>query len=557
MTGAITVSELAVADPFFSLLGGIRARREALRREWAYASQTSMRAKAKPLFVHECMKAIAELDEMEDLLDNPSPITNELNPSDALGLQAGASLDASNPARSVRMHAQGHSNEENVTACVPHGNAALASTRKETGIRPVISPVSRFAEALGSATGSQVFKEVRKRFRALGTVSEQKAMIFGLDVHNRRGSITERWLQVVMDKLKSKGAQARLAEHKWRMIEEVTLRAEQGWYIVFNTLTVDNNNYESVFEKGSRAWSYYIREIDTVVGNELYPNIRAAVSAKKDDPFHIYFAIVERGKLRGRLHIHVIHCLKTIPGSWKKDPNLRPGPAANRQCYAMKKLWIYGHSMPIACRFSDFDAWGRLGWCWPVVKDGRTYKPIPSKPPIAIARYMCKYLLKAYTSPKGVYQWRTRISSGFGLHRMRRIVSTIPREVLWAYLKGFPTRIKVGDMTLPTSRLRVECLRSLLKHQRSGSPESAESLSLLRMIRKSLKEVSPQKPIVERLRSMMRATPSCSSPSITPFVVRSLNDTGAFDVGQAFRAAYERPTERFRAKGGSPRRGIL
>lgn len=519
MTGVVTVSELAVADPYFALLGSIRGRRESLRREWAYCSQSAIRAKAKPFFVQKCMSALAELDVLEDLLDSPSIITNELSPSHALGSkQAGGFLDPSKPARSVREHAKGHSNSENVTATL---------------------------------------SEVRRRFNALGTVRDQKALVFGVDP-GEKSSITERWLQFVMDKLKSKSAQARLAEHKWRMIEEITERASQGWYIVFNTLTVDNNHYDTVFEKGSRAWSYYIREIETVIGKELYPTIRGALEAKKTEPFHTYFAIVERGSLHGRLHIHVIHCMKEIPGSWKRDPNQRLGPASNRQISAMKKLWFYGHSMPIACRFADFDAFGRLGWCWPVArkKGERAYKPIPTKPPIAIARYMCKYLLKSFTSKKDSYQWRTRVSNGFGLQSMRRIIETIPRETLWEFVQGERLSIQVNDRSLPTSRLRVECLRSLLRPMRNGQPESEESLLRLQTIRRSLTEVSPQRPIVERLRSLSRRIPGCSSQSITPFVVQSSKNTAAFDVAATFRAAYERPQNRFSPKGGVPRRRV-
>lgn len=511
MTGVITVSELAVADPYFALLGSIRARRETLRREWAYCSQSSVRVKAKPTFVHKCVAALAELDVLEDLLDSPSIITNEFIPSNALGLQADPLGGKS--ARSVREHAKGLTNSENVTATI---------------------------------------RTVRKRFRALGSVRDQKALVFGVDPGDRAG-ITERWLQFVMERLKSKSATARLAEHKWRMIEEITERAAQGWYIVFNTLTVDNNHYETVFETGSRAWSYYIREIDTIIGQEIHPSVRAALTAKKTDPYHTYFAIVERGKLHGRLHIHVIHCMKEIPGSWKRDPNERLGPPKNRQVFGMKKLWQFGHSMPVACRFSDFDAFGRLGWSWPVKLDGTKFKPIAAKPPLAIARYMCKYLVKAYTARKGSYQWRMRVNNGFGLQRMRRTIETIPREVLWDFLNQAPMKVLADERPLPTTRLRIECLRSLLKLNRNGRRESVQSLSRLRTMRRSLTVVTPQPPLGEQLRSLMRPMKTSSSQNIIITVQQSTKNTGVFDVQSVFREAFRGSRTRFSAQAGTPR----
>ncbi len=488
----LTTSLVGGAHPYFELLGSIRARKVGLRQEWEFASQASYRCVARAFFARECAAALAVLDRLENRLDKSSFIDH--NVSDGEQLDEGP--------KAIRAQAA-------------------------------------------------VIREVRKEFRGLGTSTEQKDRIFGLP--KRDSAAMPVWLRSVMDKLKIKGGYARMSEQKWRMIEEITLRAEQGWYIVFNTLTVDNTNYDKVFEKGSMAWRDYVRGIERVIGSEIYGNIRDADAAKRTSPFHSYFGVVERGKLHGRLHIHVIHCLKTIPGRWKGDPNACVGPPKNRQIVGMKVFWPHGHSQPIACRFSDHDAFGRIGWCWPVRRRGGRWEPIPTKPPIAIARYMCKYLLKAFSSDKGKYQWRTRISNGFGLFRMRETISGISRESLWEFVKGPPVKIRIRDWTLPTSRVRLECLRSLLKLRRSGHPESVESLLLLRTIRKSLKMVTPRPPIAEHLRSLKSGTTTFNWRNITTFVVQTTKDTGGFDVREAFERAYERPVQRFKAVGGTPR----
>ena len=65
MSEFITTTDLAIVDPSFALLGGIRARQESLRREWAFCSQTTKRVIAKPMFVEKCIRALAHLRELE------------------------------------------------------------------------------------------------------------------------------------------------------------------------------------------------------------------------------------------------------------------------------------------------------------------------------------------------------------------------------------------------------------------------------------------------------------------------------------------------------------
>jgi len=505
MTDFVTVSELGKVDPYFALLGSIRARKEALRREWAYCSQATKRCDAKPFFVQKCVAALAHLGQMEGRLDIPYPITTTL----------------------------------------PHENIL----RAQLG-----DPADRPVDAKRDGTQVDNFLDVRKQFRSLGTSTQQKQDIFGME-RGKRYSKPVDWFLVVMDMMKAKGAAGRLAEHRWRLIEEIEHRAASGWYIVFNTLTVDNENYSAVFAKGSTAWRYYVNEVGRAIATEIYGSVAKSKEDAKTNPYHSYFAVVERGGKRGRLHIHVIHCMREIPSAWKKDPNRANGPPVRRQINSMKKFWRFGHSMPIACRFGDFDAFGRLGWCWPVVRDGKKFKPVPWKPSIAIARYMCKYILKAYSKKPadGEFLWRTRISSGFGLGRMRQCIETMSDETLWMYLQEIPRPIVCQERRLPTNRVRLECLRNLLKRTRNVLPGSGESSLKLLTIRKSLSRVTPQPRIGERLRALTRPMTISSSVSSTISDPQLLKETGGFNVQRAFSRAFARPVTRFAARGGTPR----
>ena len=73
-----------------------------------------------------------------------------------------------------------------------------------------------------------------------------------------------------------------------------------------------------------------------------------------------------------------------------------------------KKYWKFGFSKPIACRFGDDDAYGRLHWRWPVKMVDNSLVPLEKKPPEAIAKYMIKYLQKSEHN-EGDY-WRCRMS---------------------------------------------------------------------------------------------------------------------------------------------------
>ena len=61
----------------------------------------------------------------------------------------------------------------------------------------------------------------------------------------------DRLLSIRLKSLESGKNEARKAELKWRLTQEILEKNEKHWYIVFNTLTVDPWNYSKVWENGT------------------------------------------------------------------------------------------------------------------------------------------------------------------------------------------------------------------------------------------------------------------------------------------------------------------
>jgi len=224
----------------------------------------------------------------------------------------------------------------------------------------------------------------------------------------------------------------RKADVKKRLTYEVIHRTTENWALVFNTLTVDEQHINQVFETNSTHWTDYIRTVDRSVGISIYGSWRKALKARLDgDEFHTYFAVVERGSKTGRLHIHVIHFMRKLPlGSF--DPNKGAFQPYYRQLDTFRKFWLWGNSMPIAVRFGQSDHYGQLGWRWPVEKVGKIYIPIPIRSPMGMINYVSEYVSKSIETKqqKGPKTWRIRQSRILGKHPIKQLVKLLPTEKL-------------------------------------------------------------------------------------------------------------------------------
>lgn len=171
-----------------------------------------------------------------------------------------------------------------------------------------------------------------------------------------------------------------------RIHNEMQLRHSQGWFVVFDTLTLAPDRL-SDFYANDNALRDYFRTVGRLV---LQAEGRSLKESFSD--CYRYLCVPEFGGKTGRLHFHVVHFLRTLP-SGSIDPNFgRPaGGRYRRQLSSMSSLWRYGFSQPIAVRYAK-DAFSSLGWLWPI--DKKTGKGIESKPLIAIAHYVAKYINK-------------------------------------------------------------------------------------------------------------------------------------------------------------------
>lgn len=203
-------------------------------------------------------------------------------------------------------------------------------------------------------------------------------------------------------------------------------------YMIFNTLTVSDKYYKEVFEQKSKHWDNYLKHWDRKTLN------------------HRYVAVVERGEKTHRLHIHVLHLFSDAKKGIMRDPNQGQYIPKYREITEIKKFWNCGTSSPMMVRISPNDRYGKEGYVWPQVKQNGKWQPYQSKPPIALARYMSKYLLKAYEVEKN--KWRTRMTRGFGLKEIKTIINNLPIRMI-KKLMYEPTIIRTYTKTMIPNRL--------------------------------------------------------------------------------------------------------
>lgn len=402
-----------------------------------------------------------------------------------------------------------------------------------------------------SSVISHTDRDVREVFADRGTVNDELLDIFGPGVVFRPRAAPEPWIKRYLADLKESGCKARVAEHKWRLIEGICDAVSNGWFICFNTLTVDNNNYDVVFSKGSLAWRDYIRAVDRAVGQHCFGSVRLADEARKNGrDYHCYYGVVERGAVHGRLHIHVVHCFRDLPPAWRNDPNRGLAVPKRREITKLKAFWKFGHSRPIACRFGQFDAFSKIGWVWPVSFDKRSkrWQPVLAKPCVALARYVAKYLEKAYYRKEGAYQWRTRMSRGFGLKRLTATISSWSDRMLVAAMVQPVELATHPEVRLPPSRVRLTVLRESVKRLRKRYVGGKKASIILSRFWK----VSPRRPIVERLRCMIREKITFNSQNCGNTKVPTWIGLGVSECRKSLQEAFTRDNvSRVYLKGGA------
>jgi len=320
--------------------------------------------------------------------------------------------------------------------------------------------------------------------------------------------------QACTDMMTMIGRDQRAHRARTLLTYELADKAAQNWFLLFNTLTVAPEHYSKIFGKECTAFRKYI--------NDFTRLIRKAVNAtKRQDPrtYHTYAAVVEAGSRTGRLHIHVIHCIKALPLQ-AKDPNFaRPRPNA-RELACIKPLWQYGHTCPIMIRYSLSDAYGKAGYRWPL--DPARDAAMQFRSPLATAGYMAKYIAKSYGSPKRTkHLWRIRKTHQLGQNVLTYLTSQLTSRSLLVIASSNLLTAKLNRSNIPPSLIKQASLKRL--HSRASQNDRRGMLEMG-------KRMQPNPSPLQCLRASTRASQILNQPSLSNIATLGLNET---DISKA------------------------
>jgi len=314
------------------------------------------------------------------------------------------------------------------------------------------------------------------------------------------------------DAMTMAGREDRARNHKFQLACEVAYRHACGWYMLFNTLTVNRHHYLEVFNEDSVAFRRYIDRVDSAVAVASYGSIRAA----RGRDYHSYFAVVEEGSANGRLHIHVLHFMRALPAG-ARDPNYGRRAPDHWEISVFKRWWYQGFSSPKFVRVSPLDAWGKAGYRWPL--DPKTREPFKTGSAQRVAGYVGKYVLKSYASNKrSEYLWRVRKSQRLGRQLLSMLTRHLPTEALLAMCGDTATTYRLNRLSIPNRQLRIAALRRL-----------QQNLSTENLFR-SATGLSPRPSLLQQLRGSTAPSESESNFQNTMFsCLTSTDATGTFD----------------------------
>ena len=239
-------------------------------------------------------------------------------------------------------------------------------------------------------------------------------------------------LEELLHKLKMMADNSRKSAWVSRVSVEAHEANDAGWYMIFDTLSVNRfkelrrNENERIFENGYE-WSLYVSRVEEAVRKALGFRQHHRGGPPRNT-YVRHFCRFEGGKNGNNPHVHVVWFLKDVPHLWKRDPNLH---ASARNCIKteideMKQLWPWGMSWPKPVRCHG-DVWGaKHKWKWPVKKDG---SHLPLRGPEVCGTYIAKYLHKGNSDG---FPWTHRIKAtrGLGLRSLRKTLKEMPLRLL-------------------------------------------------------------------------------------------------------------------------------
>ncbi len=291
---------------------------------------------------------------------------------------------------------------------------------------------------------------IKKELNQFLTIRKHWEKCTGLEyiIKKPQLSILKRQL---LDNLEKTSMNARRSQHIWRIVNELDSAVFNQYYVIFNTLTVASEYYNKVFDKGSKCFLNYKLKWDNIYGKDA----------------HSYFCVIELGGETARHHYHVLHILKKLPVTWQTDPNYGMYQPYNRVIIAAQNMWEYGYSMPIAVRFSAFDAFAKLKWRWPY--DRHIEGPLQESNPLKMAFYIAKYITKALTN-KEPKPWKTKLNNQFGMRILNRSIQMMTSVQLKHLLIIAPMMVlRIHQTIIPQYFLMKLATKYLLLRHKNDS----------------------------------------------------------------------------------------
>ncbi|CDH18129.1 Replication-associated protein A [Zygosaccharomyces bailii ISA1307] len=277
-----------------------------------------------------------------------------------------------------------------------------------------------------------------------------------------------------------------------RLMNAMRQAHADGWFIVFDTLTLADDRLEAFYDNPNALRDYF-RDIGRMV---------LAAEGRKANDSHAdcyqYFCVPEYGTANGRLHFHAVHFMRTLP-TGSVDPNFGRRVRNRRQLNSLQNTWPYGYSMPIAVRYTQ-DAFSRSGWLWPVDAKG---EPLKATSYMAVGFYVAKYVNKKSdmdlaAKGLGAKEWNNSLKTKLSL---------LPKKLFRIRMSR-----NFGMKMLTMTNLSTECLIQLTKLGYDATPfnqilkQNAKREMRLGLGKVTIADVLAGPPVTTNLLKFMRAS---------------------------------------------------
>lgn len=213
------------------------------------------------------------------------------------------------------------------------------------------------------------------------------------------------------EQLESQGAMQK-QKLKWSL----KCAHESGWYIIFDTVTLQNEKLFNYCADETAVRDYTKACANMVMDAEIKDGLYEKKNKPGSNKYYQYFCAPEYGSANGRLHFHILHLVRTLPENMRQDPCKGMNPVQQKEFKTtgkeqadaqnivtpFKDLWKYGIiQKTLAVRY-DNDAYKKDGWKTPV--DQVTGETKRGRVMDMVANYVTKYVTKVVNQSIEAYE---------------------------------------------------------------------------------------------------------------------------------------------------------